>query len=117
METADLNAAIENEFTCHYQIDTLPATWSEEALQTDLPRRARSSASRLRQAVGEKNVSSLIQLLTDMRQDPQHPMVQNIGSYTLLVWTDETEDWRVFQQLMDLLITHLSTNISSKSTS
>lgn len=116
MDTTALNRAIDNEFTCYYQIDELPGPWNEEVLSTELPRRAWKSAVRLRQAVGEANVPALVQMLSDMQRDPGHPMVSMIGGYTRFIWTDDPEDWRVFQLLMELIITNLSKKSSDSAT-
>ena len=104
---ANLHQAIKSEFTCYYQLDELPGPWTEEVLRVDLPERARDSARRLRQAVGEANVQALVELLSAMQKDPNHPLVQRIGSSTMMIWSDEPEDWRVFQLLIERIIESL----------
>lgn len=107
MEAADLQKAIKSEFTCYYQLDELPATWADQALRTELPQRAWASALRLRRVVGPASLPALAALLLEMRNDPSHPLVQRIGSSTMMMWSDEPEDWRVFQQLIDQIIGNL----------
>ncbi len=113
MNTATLRKAVDDEFSCYYQADELPHPWTEKVLQTYLPAQAKESASRLRRAVGEEHVAALVQLLSDLREDTNHPLVSCIGHSTGLLWSDDTKDWQVFQRLIELIISFLSTNGSS----
>lgn len=112
MATADLHKAIKSEFTSYYQLDELPAPWTEEVLRTQLPQRARASAIRLRRVVGEDNIPALVGIFEEMRNDPGHALIQRIGSSTMMVWSDDPEDWRVFQQLIDQIVANLRSELA-----
>lgn len=99
--------AIENEFVARYQIDELPLPWTEKSLKGELRWKAWASSVRLRQTVAPERIPEVITILQAMRDDPQHPLVQEIGASTLMIWSDEPENWRVFQHLQDLIITDL----------
>jgi hypothetical protein len=54
--------------------------------------------------VGQENVAALAAVLSDMRMDRARPVVRQIGGSTMMMWSDEPEDWRAFRQLLDGMI-------------
>jgi hypothetical protein len=98
--------AIENEFGCYYLGDELPPLQSD-AFRASLPQRTWTSAIRLREAVGEDRVGDLIRALESLKTTPDGILMGEIESATLIGWTDDPQDWAVFQGLVDQIIDFL----------
>lgn len=100
--------AIENviltEFRAHYLGDTLPTS---PKLREILPLLAKSSAGRLDNLVHGEERRQLIDVLSALRDNPQHPLHGHISNATEIHWPDIPEDWADFQQLMELIIAEL----------
>jgi hypothetical protein len=98
----NIEEALKQEFACYYLPDELEEGWEDS-----LPQMAWASASRLSDRVGENNIQDLIQVLTDARNDPDHPIIQMICDETLIDWIDEPTDWQLLQNLLDKIVVNL----------
>jgi hypothetical protein len=107
MQTIDVERAIENEFSCYYGSDELPREMNSHFLQIELPDMAARSAERLKHMVGENNISKLVKVLQDMRNDPSHPLIKTISNNTLVAWDIDPDDRRAFQILLDAVVDNL----------
>ena len=100
----DPKTAIRNEFSAYYHGDELPPAGT---LEQSLEPRSRASAARLRRAVGEANLPALIQLLENLRDQPEHPLHADIAASSLIHWPDDPAMWTAFQHLIDRLVAEL----------
>jgi hypothetical protein len=106
-KTTDLQQLIDQEFSCYYMSDELPAAWDESFMEKELPKMARRSAVRLKHELKGENPQELIELLVTASQDPNHSMVQMICDATLIDWPEEPEDWSVLQKLLNQIAMNL----------
>jgi hypothetical protein len=107
MMLSTIERAIKQEFGCYYIADELPAQWSEDFIQVELPKKASSSSQTLKYMIGDEKVPELVGILRAMQNDPVHPLIQVICDSTLVDWTEEPEDWRILQSLLGLIAENL----------
>lgn len=104
--TNNIEEALKQEFGCYYLADELQEGWEDS-----LSKMAWASASRLSDRIGENHIQDLIELLKDVRNDPNHPIVQMICDETLIDWVDEPTDWQVLQNLLDMIVMNLKKEV------
>ncbi len=93
-----------DEFGCYYLGDEVRI---DDAFEKQIPELAAASAKRLRKK-SESSCESLALLLAAMRNDRNHPIVQQIGEQSLMWWADDDKAWHLFQQLVGEIIDRLS---------
>lgn len=98
--------ALDQEFSCYYNGDEIGFVRSESFCAT-LPQRAWASARRLRHAVGENRLPELIDVLESLKAEPHGPLMCKLMEGSLTWWTDDPQDWAVFQALVDQIIEFL----------
>lgn len=103
MTPIEPSEALWQEFASRYQLDELPALTAEN-LNGELRWRAWASSVRLRRMVSPQRLPEAIELLRAMREDPRHRLLQRIESSTMKIWSDEPEDWRAFQTVVDWIV-------------
>ena len=111
MSVFTLQDIVAGEFITQYIPDELPPEWTDSVLVEELPLMANRTALRLRGRVASDSIESLISLLELASQDPEHSLVQQICSESLMEWTEEPENWYVFRQLLKLVIEKLRADL------
>jgi hypothetical protein len=104
----DIEQYIDYEFGCYYLNGDFPGQWTDEFIEKDIPAMSTDSASRLLNRIGRDQIEELILVLSDMRNDRKHPLVEKIVEGTLMDWYGTDENWRVFQLIVDGIIDNLN---------
>ena len=97
--------ALDDEFSCHYNGDEISVR--SESFRATLYQRAWASARRLRHAVGENNLPELINVLASLKAEPYGTLMSNLMEGSLTWWADDPQDWAVFKDLVEQIITYL----------
>lgn len=88
--------AIKHIFSTQYLTDELGPNWT-----TDIPEMAVASAQKLYSYAGKDQSKKLYNLLKEMRNNYEHPLVLNAELSAWVDWEDEPEQWKDFQTLLD----------------
>jgi hypothetical protein len=95
--------AIKREFETYYLVDELEKDWVK-----DIPKMAAITAHNLRSGIGDKQIPEAVMLLSSMRDNFEHPLVQAADLSHWTDWEDEPEEWAKFQMLLDQIAIDLT---------
>jgi hypothetical protein len=103
----EIEGYIYNEFSCYYPGDELPGKWTESFIENEIPEMVADSARRLITCIDKSQIEDMISVLAELRRNQKHPLVEKIVYGSLMGWYDSEENWRVFQLIIDGIISNL----------
>jgi hypothetical protein len=102
----DIERFIDNEFACYYNCDEAEE-WYAENIEEAVPELAARSTERLLYRIDKSRIEDMVKVLSDMRDDRNHPFLERLIEGSLMDWHSAEETWRVFQMLADEIIANL----------